>query len=111
MNTQKIQFNERSVAGAIKVLSLKSMIDGPFDGKLHDRLLNEVERTGAVVADFAGAEVRDSSIFACLVEGLQLARRYGVDFFLASVTKDTVRMLRLFRLTDLFPIVGIRAEA
>ena len=72
---------------------------------LRTRLLNEIENAGTVIVDFTGVDKCDSSVIACLVEGLQVARRRGTAFCLASLNARAERMLELFRLRPLFPVV------
>ena len=100
-NTAKNNTVERTVVVSLRELTRLG------DGRaLRAKLLKEVQHATSVVVDFDGFDVRDSSVLACLVEALELAHRHGVGFFLTSVSGEIRRMLDLFRLTALFPVIN-----
>lgn len=110
MKTQTIQ-KSRSHHDATAVLTLKGLIGTGSGCELRDNLLGAVRSAQTVIIDFTGADVRDSSILACLVEGLQIARKRGVDFFLTSLSEEAERILVLFRLHRVFKVVDRTAQA
>ncbi len=74
-------------------------------GELRRHLLDNVRRTRRLIVDCGGADARDTSILACLVEALHLARCLGVEFQLSRVSGEIQRIFDLFRLRPLFPVV------
>jgi len=57
-----------------------------------------------VVVDLAAVGYIDSSGLAGLVEGYQLAKRYGIRFALAAVSPAALRVLKLARLDTVFAL-------
>ena len=67
-------------------------------------LLATVKKGRRVVVDLSGVQYMDSSGVASLVEAFQRARAANVDFSLARVSEQVLKVLMLARLDKIFTI-------
>jgi anti-sigma B factor antagonist len=69
-------------------------------------LLATLSRGRPLVVDLAGVSYMDSSGVASLVEAYQKARAASLDFSLARVGAQVLKVLTLARLDKVFPILS-----
>ena len=92
--------------GQALVVTLAGEVDLETSPDARRVLLDAVGRKRPVLVDLSGVEYIDSSGMASLVEALQQAKRNGQVLALVAVSEAALRVLRLARLDQVFPVRG-----
>ena len=92
--------------GAAAIVEVRGEVDLYSSPKMREALVGLTDgRSRAVLVDLSRVEYMDSSGVATLVEGLQLARKYGGQFKLAGLApsiRDVFRFARLEKVFDIY---------
>jgi anti-anti-sigma factor len=96
--------------GAHSVITLAGEVDLNTSPRARDQILELIRAQHPVLVDLTRVSYMDSSGLAALVEGLQLARRQGLEFALVGVGQSIIRVLRLARLDKVFTIYASLQE-
>lgn len=97
--------------GPYAVVSLDGEVDMHSSPAARKQLLRTLKESRPVLVDLTQVQYIDSSGVASLVEGLQLARSENLEFALVGVSAAAMRVLKLARLDEVFPIYdSVRAR-
>lgn len=96
--------------GPYAVVALSGEVDLHHSPSARKQLLAQLQAQRPVLVDLAAVEYIDSSGVASLVEGYQLARTSDLEFALVGVSEAVMRVLRLARLDQVFPIYASVSE-
>jgi anti-sigma B factor antagonist len=88
----------------VSVITLAGEVDLKNSPDARRAILNSLKKKRHVVVDLAAVDYIDSSGVASLVEGLQYARSNDLGFGLRGVSEAAMKVLRLARLDQIFPI-------
>lgn len=97
--------------GPALVVALQGEVDLQTSPEARQVLLSAVAQARPVLVDLSGVAYIDSSGVASLVEALQTARKSGQELMLAAVSEGAMRVLKLARLEQVFPIHPTLDEA
>lgn len=97
--------------GEAVVVSLLGDVDLAHSPTARRVLLEWAGRGRPLLVDLGGVTYIDSSGIASLVEVYQLARKQGMRFALVAVSEASLRVLKLARLDQVFPIHADLAAA
>lgn len=104
---------EARTEGAFTVIALAGEVDMHYSPKARKQILRALKSNQPVLVDLTKVDYIDSSGVASLVEGLQLARANDLEFALVGVSEAAMRVFKLARLDQVFPIydsVGERLQ-
>jgi len=110
--TKKIDINvDRN--GPDSVVHIQGDIDLRTSTDVRDVVVDLFENRSQqrVILDLKGVKYIDSSGIACLVEGLQEAKRKKARLILAGLNEAPRRVLQITRLTNLFEVAQTVDEA
>jgi len=93
-----------------KVLHLTGEVDLSNSSVVRKHLLQILEDNHSVIVDFKSLDYIDSSGIATLVEGLNVAKKSGLDFIIAAANGAPKQVLELTRLNQVFTIVESVAD-
>lgn len=96
--------------GPYTVVSLGGEVDMHYSPKARKEILRALKASQPVLVDLTEVQYIDSSGVASLVEGFQLARSQNLDFALVGVSDAAMRVLKLARLDQVFPIYDSVSE-
>ena len=88
---------EIQTQGEHTIILPRGEIDFHSSPRLREQILS-------ALVDMSGVSFIDSSAIASLVEGLQHARNKGRELALAGIQETPMKVLRLTRLDNVFPI-------
>lgn len=86
------------------VLSLGGEIDLSNSPQARKLILAEIKAGNTLAIDLSGVSYIDSSGIASLVEGYQKAKSGGSRFGLVAVSEPAMKVLKLARLDQVFPL-------
>lgn len=90
--------------GPFTVVALGGEVDMHYSPKARKQILRALKDGRPLLVDLTEVEYIDSSGVASLVEGLQVAREGQLEFALVGVSEAAMRVLKLARLEQVFPI-------
>lgn len=97
----------RSDEGSTTTVFLSGEIDLERSPEARRQLLEVLAQRRGLVVDLAGVRYMDSSGLASLVEAYQRAKSAQLEFALARVGEGMLKLLRLARLDEVFPIRSV----
>lgn len=98
-------YHDTKINGHFVIVTFRGEIDLEHSPTARDVLLEGLKKGRTMIVDMSGVNVIDSSGVASLLEAFQLARKKGMDFYIAAVTPPVFRVFRLARLETVFEIV------
>ena len=90
--------------GRFTVIALNGEVDMRHSPMARKIILASLEQSRPLLVELSGVAYIDSSGVASLVEGLQLAKKKGLEFCLAGVSQPVMNVLKLARLDRVFII-------
>ena len=90
--------------GGYLVVHLTGEVDLDCSPEARKVILDCLRRNNPLMIDLSAVTYIDSSGIASLVEGYQVSRTLDLDFGLIGVSDRAMRVLRLARLDQVFPI-------
>lgn len=96
--------------GPYTVISLAGEVDMYYSPQARKQILRALKDSQPVLVDLTDVQYIDSSGVASLVEGFQLARNENLEFALVGVSEPAMRVLKLARLDQVFPIYDSVSE-
>ena len=98
--------------GELVVISVSGDVDLYSSPGMRKAITSQAKKkVPLIVVDLDGVDYMDSSGVATLVEGLQLAGRYGGKFRIAGLKPSVREVFELSRLDKVFSIYSSREEA
>lgn len=85
-------------------IELAGEVDLAASPQLRDGILAQLAGGSGVMVRLAEVSYIDSSGIACLVEGYQKAKAQGLLFSLVEVSAPALKVLKLARLDQIFPV-------
>lgn len=95
---------DRHDDGTVEILRPRGEIDLSVSPSFRRALLDSLNAGRDVIVDMAGVAYIDSSGIASLAEALHHAKRSGRRLALARLPETAMRVLRIARLDQVFPI-------
>ncbi len=87
------------------VIALHGEIDLSGSPEVRTAILGQLGQQKDVLVDLSNTSYIDSSGVACLVEGMQTAKKDGRGFALLQTSMEVLRVLQLARLDKVFQLV------
>lgn len=95
---------DREHAGNVEILRPRGEIDLSVSPSFRRALLDSLQAGRDVIVDMDGVAYIDSSGIASLAEALHTAKRRGRHLALARIPETAMKVLRIARLDQVFPI-------
>lgn len=92
------------------MLKLAGEVDLAAAPEVRSAILKQVGAGRSLLVQLSGVSYMDSSGVACLVEGMQAARKSGCDFALLEPSAAALEVLQLARLDQVFRLFATLEE-
>jgi len=90
----------------IEVIHLALEIDLDSSPSVREQIKKSLNNSKTVHVDLSKVGYIDSSGIACLIEGMQIAKKSAKEFALINVSNEVIKVIKLAHLDKIFKILS-----